>query len=197
MVLTQANGGDYVFLNGVDDAGAKLSLPVHQTFWDYLFMHNKNWGLINYQQDWMFTQQGMEQMLENVTLARTWTLQMSEALVRNELNFGFGGSTTKNWLQSTEMYAVTNGRISMDYHAGLTEDNWRIGLASIFAWSIAVIPAKDGESVVLLSSGTRNIPWALAHLRYDMGEGVCLMYTWFRCFSLYHECFSKVRHPNG
>eukprot|EP00041_Stephanoeca_diplocostata_P005931 m.71454 g.71454 ORF g.71454 m.71454 type:complete len:825 (-) comp16082_c0_seq11:633-3107(-) len=143
-VYSTANGGNYEFLDGVDDKGTKLALPVHQTFWDFLFMHNKNWGLINYQQDWMFTQQGMEQMLENVTLARTWTLQMSEALVRNGLNFGFGGSTTKNWLQSTEMYAVTNGRISMDYHAGLTEDNWRIGLASIFAWSIAVIPAKDG-----------------------------------------------------
>ena len=47
----------------------------------------------------MYTQQGMHSMLHDVELARTWTKQMSNALVRNGQNFGFGGSTTKNWLQ--------------------------------------------------------------------------------------------------
>jgi hypothetical protein len=78
------------------------------------------------------------------SLARTWTLQIDAALVRRGMHFGFGGVTLGNWLQGTEMFSASNGRISDDYHAGLLDFNWQIGLASVFSWAIDLIPAKDG-----------------------------------------------------
>jgi hypothetical protein len=69
---------------------------------------------------------------------------MDKALVRRGMHFGFGGVTLANWLQGTEMFSASNGRISDDYHSGLFDYNWQIGEASIFSWAIDLIPAKDG-----------------------------------------------------
>ena len=87
-VYAKQNGGDFDFTFDENDMGDKLALPTSHTFWDYMLGHNKKWGLINYQQDWMFTQQGMHSMLRDATIARRWSLQMSQALTRNGQHFG-------------------------------------------------------------------------------------------------------------
>ena len=140
------NGGKYEMITGSDDNGHTWSLPKDEAFWDMLFEHDQRWGLWNYQQDWMYTQQGMLQMMESPLLARTWTLQMDAALMRRGMHYGFGGVSMGDWLQGTEMLSATNGRISQDYHSGLPAgmNNWQIGLPSIFAWALDLIPAKDG-----------------------------------------------------
>lgn len=143
-VYDVTNGGKFEFMRGRDNTGLNWSLPVHEAFWDYLFETDQRWGLWNYQQDWMYTQQGMQQMQTDPTLAAAWTMQMDAALVRRGMHFGFGGVTLADWLQGTEMLSASNGRISDDYHAGLSDYNWQIGEASIFAWAIDLIPAKDG-----------------------------------------------------
>lgn len=81
----------------------------------------------------------MAAMLADANLGDTWQHQMDAALVvsprshlpfahtlwwtqlmspRNQaqenMHFGFGGTTMRNWLMGTEMYSVTNGRISND-----------------------------------------------------------------------------------
>ena len=61
-VYDKKNGGRFDFLTGHDNTGLNWSLPVDETFWDYLFETDQKWGLWNYQQDWMYTQQGMQQM---------------------------------------------------------------------------------------------------------------------------------------
>ena len=103
----------------------------------------------NYQQDWMFTQQDVLPVLESATLGRQWHLQMNDALAAQGQHFGFGGTMCSNYLQSTEMPVVTNGRTTDDYHAGLYPNdgrdlNWRTGLASVFQFALGVVPAKDG-----------------------------------------------------
>jgi hypothetical protein len=72
----------------------------------------------------------MEAMLTNATLARLWHMQMTDSLARYGMRFGFGGVQPTDWLMSTEQQAVTNGRISDDYHANLHDEgalNWNIG----------------------------------------------------------------------
>lgn len=148
-VYDTRNGGQYAFLNGRDElSNRSWALPLHQRFWDDLFDNASKWGLANYQQDWMYTQAAQRQLLTDPALARTWTLQMDAALVRRGMHFGFGGVTMGDWLQSVEMRSASNGRISADYHADLdahrADANWKIGLASIFAWALSLAPAKDG-----------------------------------------------------
>ena len=89
----------------------------------------------------------MRAVVVNASLSRLWHAQMTGALTRHGMRFGFGGSTPADWLQSTEQQAVTNGRISDDYHSNLHDSgayNWNIGVASIFAWSLSIMPSKDG-----------------------------------------------------
>jgi hypothetical protein len=111
-------------------------------------------------------------MLRDATIARRWALQMSQALTRNGQHFGFGGATTKNWLQSVEMDAVTNGRISNDYHAEPEQEtfreNWNIGMGSLFAWSLGLRPAKDGFWTTPVQPGhpysnNRSEPYGVMH----------------------------------
>ena len=130
-----------------DTTGETIGLPVTAKFWDELFANAREWGCLQYQQDWMYTQASMEAMLTNATLSRLWHMQMTDALSRHGMRFGFGGVQPTDWLMSTEQQAVTNGRISDDYHANLKDEgalNWNIGTASIFGWALSVLPAKDG-----------------------------------------------------
>ena len=116
----------------------------------------------------MYTQASMEAVVQSATLSRLWHTQMTDALSRYGMRFGFGGVQPTDWLMSTEQQAVTNGRISDDYHSNLNDQgeppryrchlelhpsqdvsltgalNWNIGTASVFAWALSVIPAKDG-----------------------------------------------------
>eukprot|EP01047_Picozoa_sp_COSAG01_P024387 COSAG01_NODE_1505_length_10091_cov_18.350781_11_plen_267_part_00 len=89
----------------------------------------------------------MHAIVTNATLSKLWHLQMTDALSRHGMRFGFGGVQPTDWLMSSEQQAVTNGRVSDDYHANLHDAgalNWNIGTASIFCWALSVIPAKDG-----------------------------------------------------
>jgi hypothetical protein len=97
-------------LNG----GETLGLPTTATFWDALFANAREWGCLQYQQDWMNTQGGMQAIVVNASLGRQWHMQMTDALTRHGMRFGFGGATPADWLMSTEQQAVTNGRISED-----------------------------------------------------------------------------------
>lgn len=49
----------------------------------------------------------MMPVMESATLGRMWQLQMDEALLEYGLNWGYGGTTMANWLQSTEVYSAT------------------------------------------------------------------------------------------
>ena len=50
-------------------------------------------------------------------------------------------------MSSFVLQAVTNGRVSGDYHANAHNQgalNRDIGISSIFCWALSVMPAKDG-----------------------------------------------------
>jgi hypothetical protein len=130
-----------------DASGEVIGLPITTKFWDELFETTREWGCLQYQQDWMYTQGSMAAIEQSPGLSRLWHMQMTNALTRYGMRFGFGGVQPTDWLMSTEQQAVTNGRISDDYHANLDDEgaeNWNIGTASIFGWALSVLPAKDG-----------------------------------------------------
>ena len=139
---------DYEWIQGADLTGEVIALPRTIDFWDFLFQNAREWGLLQYQQDWMFTQARQEQVLKSATIGREWRKQMTDSLDSHGMRFGYGGVMGADWLMGTEQQAVTNGRVSSDYHANLTpqlnSDNWDIGVASIFCWALSTIPAKDG-----------------------------------------------------
>ena len=147
LVYAKRNGGsfdDSAFVwSPSTQFNESFALPVADEFWDSLFANAKHWGLINYQLDWMFTQQTMTKMLSNISMCSNWHAQMDRALAKQGMHFGFGGTMMANYLQSTEMTVVTNGRTTGDYHADLT-DQWAIGVPSIVSYALGVIPAKGG-----------------------------------------------------
>ena len=144
-VYAKANPEQWI--ESVDLWDQKIALPIDVQFWDTLFENAREWGCLQYQQDWMYTQGSMSVIRDNATLSRLWHMQMTDALSRHGMRFGFGGVMPTDWLMSVEQQAVTNGRISDDYHANLNDEgglNWNIGTASIFGWALSVLPAKDG-----------------------------------------------------
>jgi hypothetical protein len=46
------NGGQYDFVFTKDLLGRTLGLPLERRFWDDLFQNAREWGCLQYQQDW-------------------------------------------------------------------------------------------------------------------------------------------------
>ena len=126
-VYAEYNGGKYPFGKGMDLWNQTISIPLTDQFWDDLLTNAREWGLLQYQQDWMYTQAGMVPVMESATLGKQWRMQMTNALTRHGMRFGFGGVMPADWLMSTMQQSVTNGRVSNDYHANLDDRgalNW-------------------------------------------------------------------------
>lgn len=79
-----SNGGRYLFL---DDYAKNGSVPLEQAFWDDLLGNKESWGLRVYEQDWLFNEfyEYVSPMLEDVSLGRTWLLQMGSAAEKHGL----------------------------------------------------------------------------------------------------------------
>ncbi|XP_059154794.1 uncharacterized protein LOC131940186 isoform X2 [Physella acuta] len=131
-------GGDFDFI--VDP---KASLPVDEKFWEFLFGHGAlEWGLFVYEQDWLNIQVLFTDSLQsNLTLGRLWLTQMGSAADRHGLKIQYCMAMPRHALQSLEIPAVTQARVSNDYHLQL--DQWKIGVTSHFADAMGVAPSKD------------------------------------------------------
>lgn len=52
-VYAKANGGPYNFHIQKAEGGKRaIAAPDDQMFWDWLLQSSKEWGLVNYEQDW-------------------------------------------------------------------------------------------------------------------------------------------------
>ena len=88
-----------------------LALPLTQNFWDDLLRNASDWGMVVYEQDWLYTEYvGVGgAMLRNATLARTWMLQMGGAASSLGLGIQLCMAWPRHVLQSLEMPSVVNG----------------------------------------------------------------------------------------
>ena len=93
---------DFEWIQGADLTGEVIALPRTSDFWDFLFQNAQEWGLLQYQQDWMFTQARQEQVLKSATIGREWRKQMTNSLDSHGMRFGYGGVMGADWLMGTE-----------------------------------------------------------------------------------------------
>lgn len=131
------NGGTWNFIiEGV------LALPTQREFWDYLMQSSKTWGLITYEQDWLYTQiMGMNATLADPNLSRNWLMQMGQAATDAGLTIQYCMPYPRHALQSLELSAVNQIRASDDYHPDNSQ--WHIGISSILAYALGLAPSKD------------------------------------------------------
>ena len=144
----------FPFLNDESTGGA---VPLTESFWNYLFGTPVSaWGLRVYEQDWLFNEMDtyVTQMLEDITLARQWLLQMGSAAAQSGINIQYCMPYIRFVLQSLEIEVVTQARASDDYVAGLNISNpltnlsnvpnWKIGGQSLLFDALGLVPSKDG-----------------------------------------------------
>ncbi|KAL4219038.1 hypothetical protein ACF0H5_021621 [Mactra antiquata] len=132
------NNGSFNFI--VENGG---SLPIDLEFWRYLFKQAKSWGLIVYEQDWLNRQtMYLSSLHTSLTLGTQWLTQMGQAAQENGLTIQYCMAMSRHALQSIEIPAVTQARVSDDFLFKAREQ-WRIGETSIFANAINVRPYKD------------------------------------------------------
>ncbi|KAL3880433.1 hypothetical protein ACJMK2_032671 [Sinanodonta woodiana] len=130
------NGGKFKFLLEPPKA-----IPVDQTFWDSFFQDAKQWGLILYEQDWLDVEFSMNITRSDIYLGREWLLQMGAGARKNDLTIQYCMSLPRHAMQSLEIPVVTQARVSGDYQPG--NDQWRIGISSMFADALGLAPFKD------------------------------------------------------
>ena len=72
------NGGQYDFV-----FGNNYGLPTEQRFWDDLMRNASVWGLRVYEQDWLSAVwKSLPQMTTDITLGRTWLIQMGQGAAK-------------------------------------------------------------------------------------------------------------------
>ncbi|KAK2183903.1 hypothetical protein NP493_292g00003 [Ridgeia piscesae] len=139
VVYAKQNGGKFNFI--IEEKSRK-AVPVDQTFWDYLMKTSKEWGLITYEQDWLNVEfDYITAMYSDVTLGRTWLTQMGAAAAKHGITIQYCMAPSRAALQSLEIPVVTQARATGDYQPG--NDNWKIGVSSLFVDAIGVAPFKD------------------------------------------------------
>lgn len=117
VTYAKQNGGSYDFIIDTDKGE---SIPNDQLFWDDLMYNATQWGLLTYEQDWLTNQiMNVKQVLRDINLGRNWLLQMGEGALKNNITIQYCMSQSRHVLQSLEIPAVTQVRVSGDYYG-----NW-------------------------------------------------------------------------
>ncbi|XP_050404907.2 uncharacterized protein LOC126820819 [Patella vulgata] len=79
---------------------------------------------------------------EDFTAASTWLHQMNNAAVKNNISILYSDAYPRHLFQSLLLPAVTQTRASQDY-GEKNKDQWKIGISSIFADALNLVPNKD------------------------------------------------------
>jgi hypothetical protein len=157
-LYAKTQGGAYDF---VEDPVKNGAVPVDPAFWIDLLSHPaKDWGLVVYEQDWLFNEfyEYVSQMMEDVHLGRLWLTQMAAGAKANGVNIQYCMPFIRHLLQSVEFDIVTQARASDDYLTapygdGYTSPNWRIGGQNLLIDSLGMRPSKDGYWSTSYQSG--------------------------------------------
>ncbi len=135
---------NYSFI--LDEKNGK-ALPVgNDSFWIDLFTQARQWGLIAYEQDWLITQtKEFQPLYTDIHLGHQWLMSMGEAAEQLNITLQYCMSLPRHILTALEIPRVTQTRVSSDYavHLENKEDQWSIGISSIFADAIGLAPFKD------------------------------------------------------
>jgi hypothetical protein len=144
------NGGQWDFaLDTSQEDG--LAVPLQQSFWEWLLSSSAaQWGLSVYEQDWLHNElENMPDLLTNLTLARTWMLQMGAGCEAAGISMQLCMPYPRHALQSVELPTATQIRVTDDHMpgpgGGNTGTQWTLGFSALLAWSLGLAPFKDSE----------------------------------------------------
>ncbi|XP_053380271.1 uncharacterized protein LOC123527425 [Mercenaria mercenaria] len=131
------NGGKYDFI-----VEKYKAVPISKQFWMDLFSEAKKWGMVLYEQDWLNVEfSGLNAFLHDLDLGAKWLTQMADAAQDSGIYIQYCMANPRHAMQSLLYPAVTQARVSNDYHPG--DGQWSIGISSIFAAAMGVAPYKD------------------------------------------------------
>ncbi|XP_033764085.1 uncharacterized protein LOC117345186 [Pecten maximus] len=151
-IYDKSNGGNYNFVKET-----LLSIPDDQKFWNDFLLNAKQWGLKMYEQDWLNIQTiGTVALQTDLTLGERWLQQMNDAAQNHNITIQYCMALPRHALQSLKNPAVTQARVSEDYH--LVDDQWKIGVSSIFADAMGLAPYKDTFWTTKTQQGNSRYP---------------------------------------
>lgn len=157
------NGGNYNFI--LDPLSGK-SLPDDYKFWQDLLFNGTQWGLKTYEQDWLNHQTlDFTPLLTNLSLGRRWLMDMGRAAENNGMTIQYCMSLSRHILQSLEINAVTQARVTNDYATNFEYggEQWRLGVSSLFVSALGLAPFKGWHHI---KTANRIITFKLFFLFY-------------------------------
>ncbi|KAK7102302.1 hypothetical protein V1264_020540 [Littorina saxatilis] len=150
-VYAKQNGGQYNFI--VESTTGK-AVPNDQKFWDDLLENATSWGLVTYEQDWLNVEfDKVDALHSDVSLGDTWLTQMGKAAAKNGITIEYCMSPSRHIMHALQTNAVTQTHASNDYIPG--KDQWEIGVSSIFAYAMGIVPIKDAMWSSTIQPGNR------------------------------------------
>lgn len=154
----EENGGKWKFILEKDSnayPGNAFALPIQEEFWSEILIEAKEkWGLLVYEQDWLWTQfLGMNATTRTVDLADRWLEQMDQGAKKTGTVIQYCMAIPRHVLASTSLHSVAQVRVSDDYGPGVRDQQWRIGRSSMLAWSLGLAAYKDGWMSVMEEFG--------------------------------------------
>ena len=126
--------------------GKIAALPMEAKFWDNLMKQAAEWGLIMYEQDWLRnTFSRLAFLKEDINAAENWLTWMAEAAKRNNITIQYCMAPSGAFLYALKFPAVTNARVTGDYHARVTKQFFypQFSQTNILAWGVGIWPSLD------------------------------------------------------
>ena len=87
-----------------------LALPLEQRFWDDLLRNASDWGMVVYEQDWLYTEFLGLNATQTATGAKKWLTQMANAAARV-------GVTVQYCMEMARFRAVWKSTSELGYRA--------------------------------------------------------------------------------
>lgn len=161
------NGGPWEFFIDAPGTPDPMAVPLEQSFWDWLLSSSvAEWGLTTYEQDWLHNEmEGVTALYTNVTLGRTWLLQMGAGAETAGVSVQLCMPYPRHALQSVEMPTATQIRVSDDHMpgplGGNTGTQWSLGFSSMLAWAVGLAPFKDNYWSTAQQPGSSQPPGSI------------------------------------
>ena len=126
------------------DNASNTAIPQSASFWDDLFQKASDWDLIVVKQDHISEQiPDCDVLTKNISAASTWLIQQGEGVNRQGVSIQYCMDWPRVVLTSLQTPTSTHSRAGGDYLPDGAQSNWRVGVTSMFLWSIGLYPYKD------------------------------------------------------
>eukprot|EP00051_Salpingoeca_urceolata_P001515 m.41551 g.41551 ORF g.41551 m.41551 type:complete len:759 (-) comp11466_c0_seq1:282-2558(-) len=114
-----------------------------ESFYEYFFKQQEGFGLVTYEQDFLFTQyDAVPDMKTNATFADAWQAGMANQAAKANLTMQYCMPYARDYIASAQFSNIVTIRASGDYDPK-TDSNWRIQRQSLMAHASGVLPFKD------------------------------------------------------